>query len=90
MGSVWHALAYGFAGLRPRGDALVIDPRLPNSWSALELRVQFRGVPLRLRIEPDTIIANTPTPVALVIDDQRIMCAAGDTRVPRSHQAGAS
>src|SRR5205823_3837680 len=40
MASAWQALAYGFAGLRPRGDALVVDPRLPNSWTGLELRVQ--------------------------------------------------
>ncbi len=44
MGSVWQALAYGFAGLRPRGDALVVDPRLPDTWSGFELR---RPVPWR-------------------------------------------
>ena len=44
MGSVWQALAYGFAGLRPGGDALKIDPRLPAEWSELELS---RPVPRR-------------------------------------------
>jgi trehalose/maltose hydrolase-like predicted phosphorylase len=51
MGSVWHALALGFAGLRPTREALQIDPRLPTSWAALELRVRFRGSSVRLHLE---------------------------------------
>jgi trehalose/maltose hydrolase-like predicted phosphorylase len=50
MGGVWQALASGFAGLRPAGDRLLVDPRLPPSWNALELSLQFRGEPLRLRL----------------------------------------
>ena len=52
MGGVWQALAFGFAGLRPAGDALGLDPHLPEAWSALELRVRFRGSSVRVRIEP--------------------------------------
>jgi trehalose/maltose hydrolase-like predicted phosphorylase len=51
MGGVWQALAYGFAGVRPDGAALVVDPRLPPQWSTLELRLRFRGAPLSLRID---------------------------------------
>jgi hypothetical protein len=51
MGGLWQALAFGFAGLRPRGDRLVVDPRLPPEWNALELGLRFRGEPFRLRIE---------------------------------------
>lgn len=51
MGGLWQALAFGFAGVRPRGDVLVVDPRLPPEWSALELGLRFRGSPFRLRIE---------------------------------------
>ena len=51
MGGVWQALAFGFAGIRPRDGVLVIDPRLPPAWGALELRVRFRGRPLAVRIE---------------------------------------
>ena len=68
MGSVWQALAYGFAGLRPRGDALVVDPHLPDAWPALEIRVQFRGVPVRLRLEHGAILVSAPAPVVLVVD----------------------
>ncbi len=51
MGGVWQALVFGFAGVRPRGNALVVDPRLPPEWGAIELRLRFRGSPLRLRID---------------------------------------
>ena len=51
MGGVWQALAFGFAGLRPRAGMLHIDPVLPPSWSALELRVRFHGARVRVRKE---------------------------------------
>jgi trehalose/maltose hydrolase-like predicted phosphorylase len=51
MGGIWQALAFGFAGLRPRGDRLLLDPRLPPEWNALELSLRFRGQPLRIRID---------------------------------------
>jgi len=51
MGGTWQALAYGFGGLRPRAGMLHVDPVLPPSWSALELRVQFHGSRVRIRKE---------------------------------------
>ncbi|HET8651777.1 MAG TPA: glycosyl hydrolase family 65 protein [Gaiellaceae bacterium] len=50
MGGVWQALAFGFAGVRPSGDRLVVDPRLPPRWNGLELALRFRGRPFRLSI----------------------------------------
>jgi trehalose/maltose hydrolase-like predicted phosphorylase len=32
MGSVWHTLAFGFAGLRSVADALAIDPVIAPRW----------------------------------------------------------
>jgi trehalose/maltose hydrolase-like predicted phosphorylase len=55
MGGVWQALAFGVAGLRPRGDRLVIDPRLPEAWDGLELRIRFRGAHGRIRIRHDGV-----------------------------------
>jgi trehalose/maltose hydrolase-like predicted phosphorylase len=57
MGGLWQALAFGFAGLRPYGDRLVLDPRLPRDWGALELALQLRGQPLRVRIDRSGISA---------------------------------
>jgi len=90
MGSVWQTLAYGFAGLRPRGDALIVDPCLPATWSLLEIRVQFHGVALRLRLEPEAIVAGASSPVVLVVDGRRIECAAGETHLRRSNRRGTS
>jgi trehalose/maltose hydrolase-like predicted phosphorylase len=50
MGGLWQALVFGFAGVSPRGNTLIVDPRLPPDWGALELCLSFRGSPLRLRI----------------------------------------
>ena len=58
MGSVWRALAFGFAGLRPMGAALAIDPVLPSGWETLELRSRFRGSRVRIRIRPGAVEAS--------------------------------
>jgi trehalose/maltose hydrolase-like predicted phosphorylase len=58
MGGLWQALTFGFAGVRPRGDVLVVDPRLPPEWGALELRLCFRGSPLGLRIDRSGVELN--------------------------------
>ncbi|HEY3071014.1 MAG TPA: glycosyl hydrolase family 65 protein [Gaiellaceae bacterium] len=55
MGGLWQALVFGFAGIRPRGDALVLAPALPPRWEALEVRLRFRGRPLALRIDHDDV-----------------------------------
>ncbi|MGD0165696.1 MAG: glycosyl hydrolase family 65 protein [Gaiellaceae bacterium] len=70
MGGVWQALAYGFAGLRPNGDALSVDPHIPLRWRALELSVRFRGVRVRIRAEHERTLvwADTPTFVTAGLD----------------------
>jgi trehalose/maltose hydrolase-like predicted phosphorylase len=55
MGGVWQALVFGFAGVRPTAGALDIDPHLPDAWDALELRLRFRGNPVRVRIEHEEL-----------------------------------
>jgi trehalose/maltose hydrolase-like predicted phosphorylase len=64
MGSVWRTLALGFAGLRPVGDALAIDPVLAPGWDTLELRVRFRNSRVRVRVRPDGVEASAHPPVA--------------------------
>jgi trehalose/maltose hydrolase-like predicted phosphorylase len=51
MGGLWQALVYGFAGIRPRGDSLIVDPRLPPEWTALEIALCLQGRPVRVRID---------------------------------------
>jgi len=71
MGSVWRALAFGFAGVRPAGDALAIDPVLAPGWEALELRVRFHGSRVHLRVEPNEVTASADPPVYLLDRDNR-------------------
>ena len=55
MGSVWQALVNGFAGIRPTRDALIVDPRLPPTWAALEIPIRYHGIRLRIRVEPESV-----------------------------------
>jgi trehalose/maltose hydrolase-like predicted phosphorylase len=55
MGGVWQALVFGFAGVRPSARGLSVDPHLPEAWDALELRLRFRGDPVRIRIGHETL-----------------------------------
>jgi trehalose/maltose hydrolase-like predicted phosphorylase len=67
MGGVWQALVFGFAGIRPRGDALEVDPRLPEEWRALGLELSFRGSSISLRIEHDGVTASADPHVPIDI-----------------------
>jgi trehalose/maltose hydrolase-like predicted phosphorylase len=62
-GSVWQALIHGFLGLRPAGDGLVVDPRLPREWEALAATVVLRGNEVHVRaththveVSPDSAV----------------------------------
>jgi trehalose/maltose hydrolase-like predicted phosphorylase len=69
MGSVWQAIAFGFAGLRPRGNHLVVDPHLPPSWGALEVRSRFRGTGVHVRVEPDSFSVTSDRPIDVLVGD---------------------
>ena len=66
MGSVWRALALGFAGVRPVGDALAIDPVLASCWESLALQLQFRGSRIHLHIAGDTVRASAQPPARAI------------------------
>ena len=67
MGSVWQALVLGFAGVRPRGDVLELDPRLAPDWELLELRLRFRTAHLRVRVNASAIEVSSDQPTLLSI-----------------------
>jgi trehalose/maltose hydrolase-like predicted phosphorylase len=68
MGGVWQALAFGFGGLRPLMGRLVIEPRLPPVWAALELRVRFHDTRVRIRIERHEVSIDADGPLALTVE----------------------
>jgi trehalose/maltose hydrolase-like predicted phosphorylase len=67
MGGVWQALAYGFLGLRAETDALTINPSLPEEWSALGLRLTFRGRQVGVRAEHDSVAVRCDGPLSVRI-----------------------
>jgi trehalose/maltose hydrolase-like predicted phosphorylase len=69
MGGLWQALVFGFAGLRPLGNRLRVDPRLPPEWHALELALRFRGEQLRLRIDRDRVSVDSERYAVLHLND---------------------
>jgi len=68
MGGLWQAVAMGFAGLRPHGDRLRVDPRLPPSWSGLAIRVRFRGSRVRVQVEHELLRIQSETPITVEVD----------------------
>lgn len=68
MGGLWQALAFGFAGLRPRDRWLHVDPRLPTSWAGLNMTVRFRGSRVRVRIAHDHLHLEAEHPVGIAVD----------------------
>ena len=73
MGSVWRTLALGFAGLRPAGDALAIDPVLGPGWDSLEVRVRFRNSRVHIRVLPDAVkVSAEPPAVAVTPTGERV------------------
>ena len=67
MGSVWQALVFGFAGARPKGDVLELDPLVPEAWRSLEINLRFRGARVRVSVAPTAleIRADEPTRIRL-------------------------
>jgi len=88
MGSVWRAISLGFAGLRPAGDALAVDPVLPPGWESLKLAVTFRGSRIRVCARPGCVELSASEPVAVVIPSAQERVTVG--RDPQSFATGLS
>jgi trehalose/maltose hydrolase-like predicted phosphorylase len=71
MATVWQAFAFGFTGARPRGDVLLLDPKLPPAWSEIEQRLAFRGAALRVRITHDAVRIRSSAPVEVEVAGRR-------------------
>ena len=59
MGGLWQAVVTGFAGIRPGPDGLTVDPHLPSRWTALTVRLRFRGARTTVRIEGKDVTVET-------------------------------
>jgi trehalose/maltose hydrolase-like predicted phosphorylase len=68
LGGVWQALAMGFAGLRPDGATLRVDPCLPKAWTSLGLRLRWHGTRVGIRATHDRVEVECDGPIALAVD----------------------
>jgi len=55
MGGIWQCVTYGFGGVRVVGDALHVNPRLPDNWNKLALPLCWRGQTLRLEADKQSV-----------------------------------
>ena len=55
MGGVWQALVFASPAHERPANSLDLDPRLPDAWDALEVRLDLHGYPVKLRFEHDSI-----------------------------------
>lgn len=64
LAGTWMALVAGFGGTRRDGDSLRFTPRLPEKFSRLSFRLQFRGRCLSVEIRAEaatyTLVSGSP------------------------------
>jgi trehalose/maltose hydrolase-like predicted phosphorylase len=89
MGSVWQAIVWGIAGMRPTRSALLVDPHLPPGWTGLEIPVRYRGARIRIRIEPGSAAIETDRATSIRLrGGSRRMIAPGTTHLTLSDTDG--
>jgi len=78
MGGTWQALAFGFMGLHPSAGMLRVDPVLPPSWSAIEMRLRFRGSKVRVRKERARLSIAADKPISVVVGNSPYVTGSRD------------
>jgi len=53
LGGTWQTVVYGFLGMRVLPDGVLFEPRLPETWKSVSLRIVFRGYRLNLCLTRD-------------------------------------
>jgi trehalose/maltose hydrolase-like predicted phosphorylase len=77
MGGLWQAVVNGFAGIRPVGGTLRLDPRMPAAWRRLEIAVRFLGSRVEVGIAHDKLTITADPPVAIALAGRPAPLAAG-------------
>jgi trehalose/maltose hydrolase-like predicted phosphorylase len=67
LGGLWQAVVFGFAGVRPTGGVLRVDPALPSRWSGLRIRLRFHNVAIRLDLTHDRVVVDTDRAASLSV-----------------------
>lgn len=67
MGGLWQAAVFGFGGVRPDGDAVRIDPRLPAVWGGLTFPVRWRGTRIEVDVRADRLELDLDGPALVAV-----------------------
>ncbi len=70
MGSLWQAIAFGIAGLRPQADVLEVDPRLPPRWRSLSVVVSFRSSRVLVQVDDSRVLISADRPIMVRVGDR--------------------
>ena len=85
MGSVWQAMVYGFLGCRPRDDALVVAPHVPNALGTVTAHMTYRNVHLTIAAAADALMITAQAPTRVCIDHVNIDLDPGTHRWTHHH-----
>jgi trehalose/maltose hydrolase-like predicted phosphorylase len=76
MGGLWQAIVFGFAGVSSRGPddrVLVVDPRLPDHWRELRIRMLWHGVRVRLICRNQAVYVGCSSPLSVMAGSGRVV-----------------
>jgi trehalose/maltose hydrolase-like predicted phosphorylase len=76
MGGLWQAIVFGFAGVSSRGPddrVLVVDPRLPDHWRELRIRMLWHGVRVRLICRNQAVYVGCSSPLSVLAGSGRVV-----------------
>ena len=90
MGGLWQAAVMGFCGVMRRGEALRLDPQLPEAWKRVRMPLRFRGAHLHLDVRArkdgvDVGITVEKAPLTLQLDGVEREFPPGRHRLRRRH-----
>lgn len=55
LGSVWMAVVNGFLGMRDYERGLEFNPHIPDRWSSIETKINYRGNVIRIKADKKTV-----------------------------------
>lgn len=83
MGGLWQALAFGFLGLTVDGRVIAFDPRIPEEWSSVSLRLVALGSRLSISASPEEIVVESDRPLTFACGQATIQSPTSRARFIR-------
>ncbi len=79
LGGIWQCCVLGFGGVRRFGNALRIDPNLPDAWESLSFAIYWQGQRLEIYADHESLSVKNVTGTADVqFLHKGKMCSVGE------------